>query len=48
MKLTSLLYRAARFSRDVEVLSHGKPEGIIKRLVNKWLGRRMHSKGWLK
>lgn len=39
MKLTSLLYRLARLSRDAEVLASGSPEKMGRRMKNKILGR---------
>lgn len=38
---SSFFYRMARMSRDIEVLSSGKPSRIARRVKNKWLGRRM-------
>lgn len=37
----SLLYRLARFLRDLEVFSSGNPRRIARRLRNKLLGRWM-------
>lgn len=39
MKLTSLLYRMARLSRDSEVISSGDPKKVARRAKNKILGR---------
>ncbi|MHB8967562.1 MAG: hypothetical protein ACYC5A_01115 [Thermoleophilia bacterium] len=40
MKLTSMLYRAARLLRDAEVFAaSGSPVKMARRLKNKWLGR---------
>ena len=39
MKLTSLLYKLARISRDIEVASSGNPKKIARRAKNKVLGR---------
>lgn len=39
--LSSFFYKMARMTRDIEVLSSGKPSRISRRAKNKWLGRRM-------
>ncbi|GBE57431.1 hypothetical protein BMS3Abin01_00343 [bacterium BMS3Abin01] len=39
MKLTSLLYRLARSSRDARVVSSGSPGKMARRARNKILGR---------
>ncbi|MHB1390978.1 MAG: hypothetical protein ACYCXF_07075 [Thermoleophilia bacterium] len=39
MKLTSFLYRAARLSRDAEVITSGSPKKMARRVRNKALGR---------
>ncbi|MHB0867157.1 MAG: hypothetical protein ACYC6B_05355 [Thermoleophilia bacterium] len=39
MKLTSFLYRAARLSRDAEVITSGSPKKMARRVRNKILGR---------
>lgn len=39
MKITSMLYRLARLSRDAEVISSGDPKKMARRAKNKFLGR---------
>lgn len=39
MKLTSLLFRMARLSRDAEVMASGDPKKMVRRAKNKFLGR---------
>lgn len=39
MKLTSLLFRMARLSRDAEVITSGNPKKVARRVKNKFLGR---------
>lgn len=39
MKLTSLLFRLARLSRDAEVIASGNPKKMARRVRNKALGR---------
>jgi hypothetical protein len=43
--ISSLFYKLARVSRDIEVLSSGNPKRIGRRAKNKFLGRKM-SKLW--
>jgi len=38
--ISSIFYKMARMSRDIEVLSSGSPKRIARRAKNKWLGRR--------
>jgi hypothetical protein len=39
VKITSMLYRLARLSRDAEVISSGDPKKMTRRAKNKFLGR---------
>ncbi len=39
--ISSLLYKMARKSRDIQVLASGNPKRIGRRAKNKFLGRRM-------
>jgi len=41
MKLTSLLYRMARLSRDAEVITSGNPKKMARRVKNKYIGRKI-------
>ena len=46
MKLRGKLYKAARVLGDIEAVSSGKPKRMIKRGVNKLLGRNVVGKFW--
>ncbi len=35
----SLLYRLARFLRDLEVFSSGNPRRLRNKLLGRWMGR---------
>ncbi len=43
--MTRTLYRLARIGRDVRAVAKGK---IGKRLVNKWIGRKIVSRLWVR
>ena len=45
MGLTSKLFRLARFSASMRMISKGR---YHKRMVNKFIGRKIHSKFWWK
>jgi hypothetical protein len=45
MSLSRDLYKAARISRDIEVLSTGDPEKIGRRIRNKLVGRALARAG---
>jgi hypothetical protein len=46
MKLSTLLYKAARISRDVSAVSSGKPKRIERRAKNKVIGRVLGRSGF--
>lgn len=50
MNLTSLLYRLARISADANAVERaveaGSPKPLLRRLVNKGIGRGIVSKLW--
>ncbi len=41
MRLSSFLYRAARLSRDAEVIYSGDPKKMARRARNKYIGRKV-------
>lgn len=47
-KLTGMLYSIARVTNTLGKASSGRPGRIGKRLVNKWIGRHIASKLFLK
>jgi len=47
-RMSSDFYELARIMRDIEVLSSGDPEKIMKRIVNKIIGRKIVSKIWVR
>ncbi|MDI6716648.1 MAG: hypothetical protein QME63_06855 [Actinomycetota bacterium] len=46
MKITRLLYKLARISRDIEVAASGNPKKIARRAKNKVLGRMLFRRLW--
>ena len=45
-KLRGSLYRAARLLGDVSAVTSGRPDRIAKRLVNKFIGRKLVRRLW--
>jgi len=43
-KISSKLFKAARMTRNVEVIASGNPTKIFKRLINLFIGRKIVSK----
>lgn len=48
MGLVSDLYKIARIMNDFKKLSSGNPDKIAKRVINKYIGRKIVSKIYLK
>jgi hypothetical protein len=44
LKFSSRLFRAARLSRNIEVVASGNPGKWLKRLVNIFIGRKIVKK----
>jgi hypothetical protein len=42
------LYRFLAIANDIKAISTGNPNRIGKRLVNKWLGRNVVRRMWLR
>lgn len=43
-KISAKLWRAARTARNIEVIASGSPSKMLKRLVNRFVGRTIVSK----
>ena len=39
-------YRAGRVLGDLDAVASGKPDRIVKRIINKWLGRKLLWRFW--
>jgi hypothetical protein len=48
LNLVSSLYKIARIANDVSTLASGDPKRITRRLVNKFIGRKIASKLYLR
>ena len=46
MKLSKILYMLARKSRDVKAVTSGSPKKLVKRGVNKTIGKKIVRKLW--
>ena len=46
MKLSRMLFRAARVSRDLEVVSGGKPRRVARRVKDRVVGRALAKAGF--
>lgn len=42
------LYKTARLLGDLSAVFSGKPDRVIKRMANKWIGKNIVSKLWFK
>ncbi len=47
-RLVTFLYRLARLARTVEVLASGDPGKIARRFLNRWIGRHVVRRLWLR
>jgi len=45
-KAVSFLYKLARVANDLNKLASGDPKKIIRRIKNKWIGKRLVRKIW--
>lgn len=47
-QVSSILYQFSRLARDYKAVSTGSPDKIAKRAANKWIGRNIVSKLWIR
>ena len=45
-KLVSFLYKVARIANDINTIKSGSPKKIIRRVKNKYIGRKFVRKIW--
>ncbi len=48
MRLRPKTYKAGRIMGDVEAVASGRPSRIAKRVANKWIGRNLVRRMWIK
>lgn len=46
MKISQILYALARKSRDINAVTSGSPKKLVKRGVNKAIGKKVVGKLW--